>query len=419
MHAKWIIAEPKHQISCDSNCKAGYIIAGIHFDQHLPRNKTMNFSFHYAQTQAELDAVYQLRYNVYVEEMHIFGDMADHQNQLLSGPNDATARILYATVNDEIVGSLRLNLGKDAPFSDELEDTYNLQQFRGPVDDDKMLVLTRFMVKPSYRGTSLAHQMICQVAELCLAEGVEVSFCDCQPHLVRYYQRMGFRSYACSIYNDPEFGIMIPLVFINGDLKYLKTIRSPLKAIFEQRTCNTPLVQRCLDKIGIPSVQNIAELVGAERTLLMDSLSEIAPLFEGLDADEVDSIIAPGHLIDLSYGDRLIRKGQPAQTMFILLAGWLEMRDGDRVIGRLYPGAIAGELSLLLSDRRTVDVYVGTPQATLISLEEGKLKKKFKSRSSSTSKLLLNLSKTLARKLSTLTTRGPEEFVFPLELTSC
>ena len=378
----------------------------------------MNVTFHYANTRAELDAVYRLRYEVYVEEMQIFGDVADHENRVLIGPNDHTARILYAKIDNEIVGSLRLNLGKDAPFSHELESTYNLQNFRQAIDDDQMLILTRFMVKPEYRGTSIAHQMICQVAELCVEEDIEVSFCDCQPHLVRYYQRIGFRSYECPVYNDPEFGIMIPLTFINGDLDYLKSIRSPLKTFFEHRASNAPIVQHCINAIGSPSVKNITDLLDTDRSDLLDKLSNDVPLFDGLDHQEVDAIINPGHLLDLVSGDRLIRKGQPAQTMFVLLSGSLEMRDGDKVLGRLYPGAIVGELSLLLSDRRTVDVYVGPGNARLISLEEGKLKKRFKSRSSSTSKLLLNLSKTLARKLSTLTTMGPEEFVFPLKLTT-
>ena len=212
----------------------------------------MNVTFHYAETEAERESIYRLRYNVYVEEMHIFGDVADHENQLLTGPNDATARLLYAKVDDEIVGSLRLNLGKDAPYSEELEQTYNLNQFRSAIDDEQMLVLTRFMVKSEYRGTSLAHQMICQVAELCVAENIEVSFCDCQPHLVRYYQRIGFRSYQCTVYNDPEFGIMIPLAFINGDVAYLQRTRSPMKSIFENRPANKLLVSKCIEAIGTP-----------------------------------------------------------------------------------------------------------------------------------------------------------------------
>jgi len=376
----------------------------------------MNASYHYAETQAEIDAIYRLRYEVYVEEMHIFGDVADHENRMLTGPNDENARLLYATIDGEIVASLRLNLGKDAPFTEELEETYNLERFRTVADDSQLLVLTRFMVRPEYRGTSIAHQMICQVGELCLKEEIEISVCDCQPHLVRYYQRMGFRSYDCQVYNDPEFGIMIPLAFVNGDLDYLQSIRSPLKSIFEQRECNTPFVDRCIEALGTPAVENISDISETDQTSLLNQVCNKVPLFDGLDPELVNSFIGSGHLMNLSQGDRLIRKGQTAQTMFILLSGTLEMRDGDQVIGQLFPGAIVGELSLLLSARRTNDVYVGTSNAYLISLEENRLKKKLKSQSSAG--LLLNLSKTLAHKLSALTTMGPEKFVFPLQLMS-
>ena len=47
----------------------------------------MNISYHYAQTQDELEAIYRLRYEIYVEEMHIFGDVADHAKRMLYGPN--------------------------------------------------------------------------------------------------------------------------------------------------------------------------------------------------------------------------------------------------------------------------------------------------------------------------------------------
>ena len=374
----------------------------------------MNVSYHYAQTQSEIAEIYRLRYEVYVEEMHIFGDLADHDNRMLYGQNDEHCRLLYAKVDDKIVASIRLNLGKDGPFTEELKQTYNLERFNDVVRDEQLLVLTRFMVREEYRGSSIAHQMICKVGELCLKEDIEISVCDCQPHLVRYYQRMGFRSYDCDIYNDPEFGIMIPLAFVNGDLDYLKAIRSPLKTIFEQRECNTPFVDRCISSLGLPAVQNVSDIIPEHHEMITNQLCTNAPLFEGRPKEDISSFINQGHLLHLAKGDRLIRKGQTAQTMFILLSGSLEVKDDTRFIGRLYSGAIVGELSLLLCSRRTADVYAGEAGATLISLEENRLKKKLKSQSASW--LLLNLSKILARKLNALTSLGPEQFVFPMQL---
>lgn len=376
----------------------------------------MNVSYHFADTKSEREAIYRLRYEIYVEEMHIFGDVADHDNRMLYGPNDEHSRLLYAVVDGEVIASLRLNLGKDAPFTEELETTYNLERFRGVVSDSKLLVLTRFMVHSKYRGTSIAHQMICKVGELSLQENIEISVCDCQPHLVRYYQRMGFRSYECDVYNDPEFGIMIPLAFVNGDLAYLNSIRSPLRTIFEKRVCNTPFVDACIASLGEPTVENVSSLPEQDRTDLLDSISEKEALFMDMEKEAIFSIISPGHLMNLAHNDRLIREGQPAQTMFVLISGSLEMRRGDTVLGHLYPGAVVGELSFLLSGRRTVDVYVGAEGAYLISLDESTLKKKFKSKSSSG--LLFNLSKILAQKLSVFTSMGPDKFVFPMEFNS-
>ena len=376
----------------------------------------MNISYHFAVTQKEREAIYRLRYEVYVEEMHIFGDVADHKKRMLYGPNDANSRLLYAQMDGKIIASLRLNLGKDAPFSKELETTYNLNQLRTAVDDTQLLVLTRFMVRAKYRGSSIAHHMICRVAELCVQEHIEISVCDCQPHLIRYYQRIGFRSYACEVYNDPEFGIMIPLAFVNGDMEYLRAIRSPMRTIFEKRPCNTAEVDRCIQALGTATVKTVQKIPEDERNCLAHELKNMEALFKGFDEKAILSVISSGHLLRLKHNDRLIRKGQPAQTMFVLISGSLEMRDENRVLGQLLPGAIVGELAFLLSGRRTLDVYAGPGGAHLISLDENTIKKKFRSKSSS--ELLLNLSKVLAQKLSVFTSMGPEKFVFPIIDTS-
>ncbi len=57
----------------------------------------MNTTIKIAATEAEREAIYRLRYEVYVEEMQIFGDVADHTRRMLIGPNDADARLMYAT----------------------------------------------------------------------------------------------------------------------------------------------------------------------------------------------------------------------------------------------------------------------------------------------------------------------------------
>ena len=66
-----------------------------------------------ATTARERQEIYRLRYAVYIEEMKK-PYAADHQHRLLFDPQDEKARLIYARAGQELVATLRLNLGKDA-----------------------------------------------------------------------------------------------------------------------------------------------------------------------------------------------------------------------------------------------------------------------------------------------------------------
>ena len=372
--------------------------------------RRMSYTLHFAETEEERDRIYRLRYGVYVEEMRIFGDVADHERKVLIGGNDAHARLLYAKCGDEIVASIRLNLGIDAPFSDELEQTYKLSRFRPTLSDKQMLVLTRFMVKDGYRGGNLAFLMIEEVARLCVREGIEMALCDCQPHLIRFYRRMGFRSYECPVYNDPEFGIMIPLAFVIRDLKYLDAIRSPLRKALNQSIDDYDAVLRTCRLLGKESVVEFSEMDDRIEGILNSAIRDTkTTVFDGLNEEDIRSILANGYVLKLSEGCRLIREEQMTSTMFLVLEGDLEVRhEGRPPIRRVSKGAIIGEFSLLLNSRRTADVYVCSREAILLSLDDGRLRKKIKSRSRSGVLFLHNLCKILISKVQSVLWPHPD-----------
>lgn len=371
----------------------------------------MDFTLHIAQTQAEREAIYRLRYEVYVEEMHVFNDIADHERRMLYGDNDNNAWLMYAKIGDELIGSLRLNLGKSGRFSDELEETYDLQRFRKVIDDDQLLVLTRFMVRKAYRGSQLSYRMIEEVAEICKREAIEVAVCDCQPHLVRYYQRMGFRSYACPVYNDAAFGIMIPLAFVIRDLAYLDDIRSPLRSALEQPVPDLEYVNNVADTLGSPGVESVSDMDAHKVDWIVSQLAsgcaEITPrayagtgLFEEMPAKEIKSIISKGHLLNLKQGDLMIRSGQQTTTVFMILAGEVDICKGDNVVHRAVRGEVIGELGFLLNSRRTADVRVASKHAQVLSFDESRLKKRLNSRTPTAAQLLYNLCQILATRVA-------------------
>lgn len=368
----------------------------------------MSATIHHATTEAEREAIFRLRYQIYVEEMRIFTGIADHERRMLTDAHDATGRLIYATVDDEIVGTMRLHLGGDAPFSDEFEETYGLERFRPAVDDAQMLILTRFMVRPEYRGTPLAFHLIGETGRVALEEGAQLAFCDCQTHLLRYYHRMGFRSYECPIYNDELLGtIMVPLVFVLGDLAHLERIRSPLLRAVAGHPVDREAVRRLKALLGEAAVRDVGQDGSGEGLhelygILSDRDRDRTPLFDGLEEDEIQSLIASGYVLECAPGDQIIGQGQDQQTVYAVLSGTLEIRGGGRLWGVAETGDVVGEVNFLLASRRAADVIAGPGGAQLLYFDDRQLRKLVESPSRASSIFLLNLGKALAAKVEIL-----------------
>ena len=77
----------------------------------------MRAGIHIAETKDEKQAVYRFRYQVYVEEMGRYRSIADHENRLMTEPEDDHSRIFYAAEGDEVVATARLTWGGDAPLT--------------------------------------------------------------------------------------------------------------------------------------------------------------------------------------------------------------------------------------------------------------------------------------------------------------
>src|SRR4051812_14697767 len=98
-----------------------------------------------AASAAEREAIYRFRYEVYVEQMHLYRSTADHERRWLRDVDDDGAVLLYAALGGQVAGTIRINFGADAPFSREAEDTYELGRFRPVVPDAQMAVDARFI----------------------------------------------------------------------------------------------------------------------------------------------------------------------------------------------------------------------------------------------------------------------------------
>jgi CRP-like cAMP-binding protein len=84
------------------------------------------------------------------------------------------------------------------------------------------------------------------------------------------------------------------------------------------------------------------------RARLVGTLLQTSPIFEAFSRDDRRGLIAAFRLRELGAGHAVFEEGSRAEGLFVLLAGRLEVLRGlDSSIGRLAPGDVFGEMSLL------------------------------------------------------------------------
>ncbi|HEX8702448.1 MAG TPA: GNAT family N-acetyltransferase [Myxococcaceae bacterium] len=361
----------------------------------------MDVQVRFARTEDELAAIYRLRYATYVEELHLYTSQADHSRRWLTDAEDAGAHQLYAEVDGQVVGTLRLHLGGPGPIPPSLATRFALERFSPQVPVEKLCVVGRFMVRRDMRGTAVPYRLIQESIRFQLDQGLELAICDCQPHLLNLYTSLGFRPYL-GTYDHPEFGVMVPLVLVLRDVEHLEWVGSPLRSLLPQDSPRSEVATRIA-----PLLESSRGVLSQEATDPDQYWREVHGLlghsrpvvFTGLSEQELRAVLSSSHVIECAPGDYLIRKGQMARTVFVVLSGTLEVRDGERVVAQTTEGEVLGEVAFLLSTPRISDVRATSTGARVLCLSEKSLRGLIDSHSRAAALLLLNLSRALALKL--------------------
>ena len=116
-----------------------------------PYNQGINV----ARTEAERNAIFEFRYQVYIEEMGKPYSHADHSHKRLSDPLDEKATLLYAARRGEIVGTLRINWGEDLAALTHFTKAFNLAAFQC-FPTSSLSFCSRLMVHRDHRYSALA-----------------------------------------------------------------------------------------------------------------------------------------------------------------------------------------------------------------------------------------------------------------------
>jgi len=360
---------------------------------------------HLAETDAEKEAVYRLRYDIYVEEMGRFGGIADHQGRRLVEPEDATARIFYGAEPDgRVVATMRLSWGGDAPFSERLIQSYQLAPFLKEMGPERIAIGERGMVTPRLRGSDIYRQVGLCSRSFASEKRIELIFGACEPHLLSLYVGQGWRTFSKQNINSPEVGFAIPIVTVVEDVPYLRWIGSPSAATAKDWGKDAR-IPGCVDRLITNGGNVISHRLTASGPYwgeIHGALEEIGESridpFDGLREEQTQRVLDKSNIIDCVAGDRLLKKGNVARNMFVVLEGNLEVRDGDTLVRVLSPGDVLGEIAFLLEQPRSADVYAAT-DARVLSLSEGTVRELIGSDPDVASHLLLNVAKLLCRRI--------------------
>jgi len=178
-----------------------------------------------ARTAAERRALYEFRYQVYIEEMGKPYSHADHERKQLSDALDDKATLLYASKDGRIIGTVRINWGDDRTAFRAFTESCGLADFQC-FPAGSFSFCSRLMVHRDYRYSAIAAALATRAYETGRGRSTQFNFVHCAPRLLPLFERMGFRQYK-DHFDDPEVGEQIPLVLVIEDIDHLRASRSP------------------------------------------------------------------------------------------------------------------------------------------------------------------------------------------------
>jgi len=354
---------------------------------------------------AELRDVQRFKYDIYVAEMGRYGAIADHANRLLIEADDDASHIFQARVDGRLAAIMRLTWGGDGALGERHVDQYDLAPFLAAMPPEQIVVGERFMIDAAFRGTSLLIEMFTAYMQFVNDRRIQLVFGDCEPHLLNTYQALGYRTYTTRNVNSPETGYLIPLVIVSEDIGHMRRIDSPLAAVLRDFGAQAR-VPAGIDALlaGGAAVQSQgmvdpAQYLAGVKAAAREANALESGLFRGMSEEEIAVCLEKSVTIACQPGDRVIKRGNVAKNMGMVLSGGFEVRDGDTVVAEIGPGEVFGEIAFFLKLPRTMDVVAVGEGTRIVSFNDRTIRNLIASHSETAATLLYNISVMLCERL--------------------
>ncbi|MEU9133607.1 cyclic nucleotide-binding domain-containing protein [Kitasatospora sp. NPDC048540] len=356
-------------------------------------------------------AVERLRYQSYVERLGADRPTADHRGKLLPLPADHQSRVLYAVEDGQVVGTLRIRHAMLGPYTESEIQVFAPQAFSAVAPIERTTIIDAFAIREDRQASAVRIDLFAEVARYWASEEVKLAFCDCMPHLLGNYQRLGFRPYKPNA-SFPEAGLVIPLVLVIDDLDHLESVGSPVLSLLRaaggcwDRARGREIAAYILASGQDHVVEDTADDLDEHAPAIIDRPDHRLSVFGGMTAEERRKIMEKSSVIEACEGDALIREGHGTSNLFVILQGAAHVVLPDGRVIELGGGELFGEAAFFLG-RRTADVIVASETARILALSRSTLNQLLDTHPRTAARLAMNLGRLLASRLNTPAAPGP------------
>jgi len=358
-----------------------------------------------ATSQAEREAVFRLRYRVYVQELgkqHVLG--ANHHLKEIHDPEDerGNSEIFYVGEPGRPTGTLRVDIYHAGEVTEDVRRRFCLDRFP-EFKGEAVCESARFVVDRASRGSVVAMALaIAGFRRTVMERGVRVGFGYAAPGLVHAYRKLGLRPYCAGLIPTAD-GLRVPLISIHSDIAYLRAVGSPLASIVAEAFGpgrHAPFdITRLRDRIGhrvAPFSTDAIEVRAALQTLHDHN----APVVASLSSKALNLIAKQGAIVRVNAGDQMLRAGLVDRELFVVVEGRLAAKDGSKTIAEMGLGEPIGEVALFAdTGRRSADVIALEPSRLLL-VGRNVIDRLLRDEPHIGGRLLVNLARVMAGRLT-------------------
>ena len=327
-----------------------------------------------ATTREEREAVYRLRYGVYVGELQRRFADADHERKWIHDADDEkpSTTILYTGTADDMTGTLRLRTWAPGKLPAKEAKTWSMERFPG-IEGLSTAEIGRLIVRPDARGRLILPALLRATYEhLAGTRNTDLVFCYCSPGHVRNYQRLGMAPYGGNLIDSGTGSIQIPLVTVLSDAAHFKRCGSFLAPLVKKyfgpgkrRPLDTDLLRGVIAAEEMPVESDPSRVWEAVESALEEENS--GQTFIDACANAMKKASKSGFILNLRKDELLLRQGVREQEVYVILEGAFEVLQGERRIDFLTKGDLIGEIAFFSpSGKRTASVRAVTKGRLLV-----------------------------------------------------